>query len=131
MKTSIELLEETKLKAGLKTDTALAKWLGVPRHVLGNYRRDVGFMSEQTAKRIAAALELDHMYVMACNQVERAKNPELRKVWEEIAKEKAPAPPALASNGHATDPLLPHAAATCAACALGVLYYVKLSISAM
>jgi transcriptional regulator with XRE-family HTH domain len=86
MKNTRDFLQEAKRKNGLESDYALAKLLGISRQRISHYTTGKETLSDEVARRVAAALDYPPAYVMACVHAERAKEKELRKIWEQAAK---------------------------------------------
>lgn len=82
---TVDYLEAAKRKAGLASDYALAKRLGVSRQAITWYRNKGGTFDPTTAARVAELLEVDPIVVIAAAELERATKPEQRKLWERIA----------------------------------------------
>ena len=85
MQTTQEFLDAIAAKHGGASDYRLAKLLGVGSSAISAYRcRGVTF-SEKQALKVAAELNIDVAYVLACAHAERAKRPEIRAAWERVA----------------------------------------------
>lgn len=54
---------------------------------VSNYFNGKGFPGEEQCLQIAAELNIDPGYVLACVQAERAKNPATRKAWQRAAEQ--------------------------------------------
>lgn len=92
MDTTQTLLDQLKLKLSLRSDYALAKYLGVTTVTLGRWRTG-GSFSDENAIRVADLLNLPRPYVVACMHAQSAdEDTESSGVWRQIAdtfKEKA------------------------------------------
>ncbi|MBZ0105543.1 MAG: hypothetical protein K8H84_07910 [Sulfuricella denitrificans] len=84
MNTTIDFLDAVKAKHGLVSDYALAKELGVRQSCIGNYRAKRSYLDDLMAVKVAEALEIDPMYVIASANAERSKKAEEKKVWTDI-----------------------------------------------
>ena len=91
MKTSMEWLDAAKLKAGIKSDYALAKRLGESPNRISNYRTGTSRIGDDVAVKLAAMLEIDPLAILASTHAERATQPAMRSVWERIAQKVAAA----------------------------------------
>jgi hypothetical protein len=64
----------------------MAKLLGLTRSAMSTHRTGkVKSFGEETALRIAELLDLNPAYVLACLAAERAKRPDVAKVWKKVA----------------------------------------------
>lgn len=89
MKT-VEYLKLYKEKFGLKSNYAVAKKLEVTEAAVANWYHGKGFLSDDMAIQFADELELHAGVVLADIHAERAgkeKKPEVKKKWEQIARE--------------------------------------------
>lgn len=82
MKTTINYLDEAKQKLGIESDYAMAKWLGVGRAAVSNWRVKRNFIDDYAAAKIAEALGIDPMMVIAAANAEREKDVEKRGYWK-------------------------------------------------
>jgi len=98
MKTASDFLDDLKAARGLRSDYQLAKFLAWRQQRLTNYRQGATF-DDEAARQIADALALQPAYIAACMAAQRAKSPELRKMWEKAAKVLAAAVVLLADPG--------------------------------
>lgn len=85
MKKTTELLDDIKSKHGLSSDYALAKFAGISKQAISNYRARKSFLDDEMAEKVARLLELSPAYVIACAHAERAKSDPQRRIWESIA----------------------------------------------
>lgn len=106
MHTTNQLLDEIGLRRGNSTTYHLAKALGTSHQTVSHWRKGRSIMSPDFAPRVAALLEWDPAYVMACVEHERVlrdashKDPleqtgEILATWERIADKFRPYVPAI------------------------------------
>lgn len=86
MQTTVEFLDAVKEKHGIPSDNQLAIRLGSTRSSVSNYRGKKNYLEDEVAVKVAALLEIDPAYVMACIHAEREKNQEVKKVWSRMAE---------------------------------------------
>lgn len=86
MKTTKDFLKEVKAKHGLKSDYALAQFLGVTRESASKFMSGKNFLGDETAKKVADILGYPPAYVAACMHAQRAKEKDIKKMWEQAAK---------------------------------------------
>lgn len=84
MNTTNEFLDAVKAKHGLASDYALSKELGVKPSCISNYRSNRSYLDDLMAVKVAEALEIDPLYVIASANAERSKKDSERKVWTDI-----------------------------------------------
>lgn len=84
MNTTNEFLDAVKAKHGLASDYALCKKLGVSSSRIGNYRTNRSVFDDLMAVKVAEALEIEPLYVIASVHAERAKKDGEKKVWTDI-----------------------------------------------
>lgn len=84
MNTTIEFIDAVKAKHGLVSDYALAKFLGESHQRLSSYRVKRTYLDDLMAVKVAEALEIDPLYVIASVHAERAKKETEKKVWTDI-----------------------------------------------
>jgi transcriptional regulator with XRE-family HTH domain len=84
MKTTQEYLNAAKKALGIESDYALAKWLGVTKQAASNWRTGKNIIDDYTAAKIADALNLDPLEVIAVANMERANEEERREYWRKI-----------------------------------------------
>ena len=82
---TVDYLDACKQKLELSSDYQLAKALGLTRSALSAYRNNGGTFSPATAKKVAEILGLHPLRVRADAELERAKTPEDRALWRELA----------------------------------------------
>ena len=81
-----DLLDEVRKIKGLDSDYALARLLEVRTQTISSYRTGRTQMSDEMALRAARVLGRAPAPVFAQLAAERAKDPEVAKVWAEAAK---------------------------------------------
>lgn len=86
MKTTLEYLDEAKLKLGITSDNQLALHLGLTRASISDYRHKRSTMDPYTATQIAIILDIDPMLVIATANIEREKDGKRREFWENFSK---------------------------------------------
>jgi transcriptional regulator with XRE-family HTH domain len=84
MKSTTEYLDEAKKRAGIESDYALAKRLGVTKAAISNYRQGISKMDDYTAAQIADLLEVDPLEVIAAANAEREKDEKKKDYWRKI-----------------------------------------------
>lgn len=124
MKT-VQYLDAVKEKAGIASDYALAKRLGLTTSAISNYRHGRSSPDNLVAVRVAGILGIDPMVVIADIELERATHPELREVWRRLASKVAAGVllPVTLGAGSALAPA--PADASMLRCAAPAVYYVK------
>jgi transcriptional regulator with XRE-family HTH domain len=98
-----DFLDALARQYGGASDYALAKRLGVSKQSISNYRSGIRYIGDELAIRIAAELELDPAYVLACVNAEREREPTVSRVWQELARRLAAVVLALGAIGAAGD----------------------------
>jgi transcriptional regulator with XRE-family HTH domain len=83
---SSDLVDAVKEAKGIKSDYAVAKRLGLKPQTISNYRKGRTQMSEETAVAIAAMLGRAAAPILIQLAAERARTPEVAKVWKDLAK---------------------------------------------
>jgi transcriptional regulator with XRE-family HTH domain len=95
-----EYLAAIRSKLGISTDYAIAKALGVSKQAAGRWSKGLGGFDDETAKRVAAVLEMHPAFVILDMHKERAQNEETRSLWDEISQGfHAPLPRARSARG--------------------------------
>jgi hypothetical protein len=79
------LLDRIKRLRKIKSDYALAKYLGVSHSRISTYRTNRSCGEVPIWKMIEKELDLPHGTVGTAAMSERAKTPELKKMWREIS----------------------------------------------
>lgn len=85
MKTTVEFLDTVRAKHGLTSDYQLSKHLHCTRASISSYRMGKSYLDEAMACKVAADLEMESSYVLACIASERAKQPEVKAAWKHAA----------------------------------------------
>lgn len=85
MKTTIEFLDAIKSRHGLQSDYAIAKFLKLPTATVSRYRNGRNHFDDSIALRVAKALEIEPLYVIACSHAERTSTPEVKEIWRQMA----------------------------------------------
>lgn len=84
--TTTDLLDAVKEEKGIPSDYALAKRLGLKPQTLSNYRKGRTQMSDETAVAMAGMIDRAPAPILAQLASERARSPEVAKIWREAAK---------------------------------------------
>lgn len=78
-------IDKVKAARGWESDYRVAKELNLGRQTVSTYRsRPSATMDEDAALKVAHALEIDPVIILADQAMERAKNDEARSAWAEI-----------------------------------------------
>lgn len=88
MKTSRDILDAVKRTHSLRSDYALAKFLGITRAQVSKYRCDRDSLSDKLAIQTAEAIGVDFGFVLALVAAERAdrnQNEFMRSAWDDLA----------------------------------------------
>lgn len=85
MKSTTDWIDAVKAKLGIQSDYALAKHWNVSRALISKYRTGAEYLSEETAAKVAADLEVKLEFVLACAAGERARMPSARAAWAHLA----------------------------------------------
>lgn len=86
MKTTIEYLNEAKAALGIESDYEMAKFLGVNRSAVSHYQSGKRIIDNMTAAKIAEALKVSAITVIATAEIEREKDEERREYWKNFYK---------------------------------------------
>jgi transcriptional regulator with XRE-family HTH domain len=84
--TSTDLLDEIREVKGITSDYKLAKLLGVRQQTISSYRSGRTQASDEIALRAATIIGRSPGPLLAQLAAERAKNPDVAKVWRDVAK---------------------------------------------
>lgn len=89
MKSSLKYLDEAKQALGMNSDYEMSKWLNAPRATISNWRHGRNVMDDYAAARIAEALGIDPLEVIAAANVEREeergeKGKERGEYWRKV-----------------------------------------------
>jgi len=87
MNTTREYLIEVKKKNNLSSDYALAKLLGTTRSAISFYMKGERIMDDTTCLKVAEALNLNPLEIIARANAERARTDEEAKQWIHWQKE--------------------------------------------
>lgn len=85
MKSTIEYLDEAKKKVGKESDRQFGIWAGIKANSMSQYRTGIRTIDDYAAAKIAEALKIDPMIVIAAANAEREKG-ERREYWEKVSK---------------------------------------------
>lgn len=85
MQSSRQLLASIAKNKGWRYNR-IAKELGQSRERLDEIRNGQQCLTEDQAAQVAALLDLNPLYVLACVRAERAKRKGLKTLWERIAR---------------------------------------------
>jgi predicted transcriptional regulator len=80
------LLDEVREIKGIESDYALAKLLGVRQQTVSSYRSGRTQMSDEIALRLALMIGKPAAPIFAELAAERAKHPDVAKIWKDAAK---------------------------------------------
>ena len=86
MRSIIEVLDRAKAVQKVRSDYKLSLTLGIGESSLSSYRRGLVLPDEINCIKLAAAMHEDPALLVAEMQAQRAKTPELKKLWSGIAK---------------------------------------------
>lgn len=84
MKTTIDFLTAVKTAKGLTSDYQLAKFLGLTQSSISLSMTGRTYLGDESAIKVAEALEIDPAQVIASVHYERAKKAEEKAVWKGI-----------------------------------------------
>ena len=87
MKTIAEYIEKLKEKYNLKSYYEAMKYLDMDRQAWTKIKNGGG-ISEKNSIRLAEALKIEPIEVMAVSNALKAKNNEIKNIWLKLAKEK-------------------------------------------
>jgi len=83
---TIEYLQAVKTRLNITSDYALAQHLGMSKQAIGANMKGKSTLSDETAAKVAAILEVHPGIVMLDMHRERASSPEQASIWNEITK---------------------------------------------
>ena len=83
---SAQFLDAVKAKHALRSDYQAGKFLGIKQGRISMYRTGRRQFDDATCLLFAKALDLGPLHVIAEIQAERAKEPELERVWKALAR---------------------------------------------
>ena len=84
--TTTDLVDAVKEAKSIASDYELAKRLGLKPQTISNYRHGRSQMSEETAVAIAAMIGRPAAPILVQLAAERAKTPEVARIWKDVAK---------------------------------------------
>lgn len=84
--TTIHLLDRWKEKQGIQSDYAAAKALGITAAAISKWRKGKGHAEADLAARMASALHLETLGVLAAIEADRATKPSVQAVWRQFGK---------------------------------------------
>jgi len=85
MKTTRQYLDEAKEKLGLNSNYKMARWLGVTDTAMSQYKTGIRTIDDYTAVKIAEALGVAPLEIIAVANMEREKTDEKRDFWRRYA----------------------------------------------
>lgn len=85
MKNAEYYISAIKAKHNLPSDYAVAKFLGVTRQAISQVKKGGGF-DDYTSLKVAEALDIDPLEVIASSNAMKAKSEEEEKAWKKIMK---------------------------------------------
>ena len=88
MKTLENYIDEFKEKLKIESDYQLSKKIDVSRQQISKIRNGETSIGREKCIRIAAALRIDPLEIIATVEAQKEKNPEVRALWVRLAKEK-------------------------------------------
>lgn len=77
-------IDRVKVAKGWESDYRVAKELGITQSAVSKHRKRESTLDEDTALKIAQALQLDPVLILADQAMERAKDAEARSAWSAI-----------------------------------------------
>jgi len=80
-----EYLDLVREEMNLPSDYALQGPLGLSKQQLSRYRKNADVFSDEVASRVAILCGLAPWRVLVDMHIERAKSPELRNTWQNMA----------------------------------------------
>ena len=87
MKTIVDYIEKIKEKYGFKSYYETMAYLNMHQQAWTKIKAGGG-ISEKNAIRLAQALKIDPIEIMAVSNALKAENNEIKMVWLKLAKEK-------------------------------------------
>ncbi len=84
MASTLQYLDEAKRKLNVESDYALSKRLGCTTSAISNYRAGRSRMDDVMAVKVAEILERNPLELLASLNLERAKDEDVRRVWQGI-----------------------------------------------
>jgi len=87
MKWFQDYIEDLKEKMNLQSDYAVAQHLDIPRQSMTKVKNGIP-LGRSKCVRIATALKIDPLIIIATAEAQKEKNQELKAIWLKLAKEK-------------------------------------------
>jgi transcriptional regulator with XRE-family HTH domain len=87
MKSTIEFIDEAKLKLKIESDNGIAIYLGLTRNAISQYRLNKRTIDDYTAARLGEILNIDSMIIISAANAEREKSEDRRQFWSNKYKE--------------------------------------------
>jgi plasmid maintenance system antidote protein VapI len=84
MKTTLEYIDEAKKALGIESDYGMAKWMGITTGAMAHYRGGKRTIDDYTASKLADAIGLDPLEVIAAANAEREKDEKKKDYWRKI-----------------------------------------------
>ncbi len=91
-------IDRVKAAKGWESDYRAAKELGLSRQAVSGYRNEKYTLDEDSSLKVALALEIDPLEVLADQAMERSKSDAARSAWAgvlgrfNVGKQKTPTP---------------------------------------
>ncbi len=82
-----EALDLAQQRNGINSDYGMAKFLGVSKQAISNYRNNRRNLDDPTALLVAKAAKIDPVDLLASLHRERASNDIDSQIWEKIEKQ--------------------------------------------
>lgn len=86
MKTLENYIDEFKEKLKIESDYAAAKELGIARQQMSRIRNGYVAIGREKCIRIANALKIDPVEIIATIEAAKEKRPEIKAIWIKLAK---------------------------------------------
>jgi transcriptional regulator with XRE-family HTH domain len=84
MNATIRYLDAARARAGLTSDYALAKRLGMPQSTISGYRTGRRYLDARAAFQVAEVAGVDVREVIAAVELDRAKSDQDRDFWRNV-----------------------------------------------
>lgn len=84
MKSTRDYINEAKQELGLKSDYKMAKWLDVSTAALTRYQSGKRTIDDYAAVRIAEALKISPIEIIAAANFEREKEGKRKEFWRDL-----------------------------------------------
>lgn len=81
MKSTLDYINAAKAALGLQSDYAIAKYLGVSKQTASSWKTGRSRIDDYAAVKIAEALKIDPIEVIAVANMEREKDEKRREFW--------------------------------------------------